>query len=335
MDIGGTYVKCALVTPQKQFLAPAWRLPVDSRGNAFEILVTFCDAVARGAAAAESHGGVLRRICVAMCGPLDYEKGVSLMREDKYRSIYKVNLKHEFHRAWPEGAEADITFIHDVQAFLLGMASLDPALQAGRVMAVTLGTGIGSAFMADGKIIPPGCGVPEKGLGRLPYRAGKVENYIGGPALVELYRKAQTAHRDDSPHLSENKLVNKVKRVIPSGPGMDHDDDGGDIQSLSVREIAARARSGDLAAPKVFFTLGDMLGEALAPLLRDFKPDHLVFGGQVSRAFDLLRAPLLARISGLIPESGIVIAENLETNALLGAVVAAELGMAPRVRLVR
>ncbi len=329
MDIGGKYIKSALVDPNRHLLDGWQAVPVNSRDAAQEILASFCGAIKRGLALARGHGCAVRRICVAMCGPLDYEKGVSLMREDKYRSIYKVNLKHEFHRAWPEGAEADIKFIHDVQAFLCGAAALDPALQSGRAMAVTLGTGVGSAFMADGTIIPPGDGVPDKGLGRMPFRGGKLENFIGGPALEDLYLV-----------MLRDKIRNRNKgdcyalAAPPADPRINHCA-GFEIERLTVKEIAGLARSGDLDACKVFQTLGDLLGEALAPPLRDFQPDHLVFGGQISRAFDLLRAPLMARISGLIPESGIVRADRLESAALLGAVVAAESGPGPRASLVR
>ncbi len=291
MDIGGTCVKAALIDPTMRNMAGLPTAPVNSRGAAREIIASFCGVINRGLDLAREHDCVVRRICVAMCGPLDYARGVSLMQEDKYRSIYNVNLQHEFLRAWPAGAPADITFVHDAQAFLLGLAALNPALHAGRVMAVTLGTGIGSAFMESGLIIPPGRGVPDRGLGRLPYRAGKVENYIGAPALVDLYRK----------HAG-----------------------GAGLPGPSVREIAELARQGDAAARRVFFMLGDILGEALAPLLQDFQPAHLALGGQVARALDLFSGTLLGRTGQRLSAAQIVCADDPESAALLGAAVAAD-----------
>lgn len=325
MDVGGTFIKYALAAPDGELLVPAQALPVPARGGAPEILAALRSAIERGAAAAQAQGGRLRKICVAICGPFDYAGGVSLMQEDKYRAIYGVNLRDVFRGALAGADRMPVFFVHDVQAFLMGQAARMPALRQGRVMAVTLGTGIGSAFMENGRIIPPGRGAPDRGLGRLPYRAGKVENYIGGPALVDLYRKSQTAHRDDSPHLSENKLVDKVERGIPAEPGMDHDhaDEGG-RRRLSVREIAELARRGDAAAGRVFRDLGEILGETLAPILRDFAPARLVFGGRISRAYDLFSGPLLARIARWIAADGIFCAPDAETAALLGAVIASE-----------
>lgn len=289
MDIGGTFIKYALVSPGKRFLTPTRTAPVNSMASAKKILESFHNVIVQSEAVVKTRGFHLRKICVAICGPFDYENGVSLMQEDKYRSIYNLSLKDEFRAALTSADEINISFIHDVQAFLLGQSFVTTPLRNGRVLAVTLGTGVGTAFMENGRIIPPGRGIPDKGLGRLPYRSGKIEDYIGGKALVDLYRKYSAG---SSTH--------------------------------SVKEIAELARRKDSAALRVFHELGDVLGETLASLLNDFSPERLVFGGQISKAYDLFREPFLARVSPWIGEDNIIRANDLETATLLGAVIASE-----------
>lgn len=242
LDVGGTFIKYTLVSPEMEFVLPVRAEPVASLGNADEILGAFRRVAAT--LTAEAGGRRIAAVCIAICGPMDYENGIFRMTEDKYRAVFGMNLKTELRRGFAIGEGVPVTTTHDVQAFLLGNGVIDPALRQGRVMAITLGTGLGSAFMIDGRIIRPGDGVPDKGLGRLPYGDGKVENYIGAEALRRLY---------------------------PGG-------------RYTVKELAERAEQGDGDAINVFRRLGTVLGDAALPIVADFKPDVIILGGQIANA---------------------------------------------------
>ena len=53
-----------------------------------------------------------------------------------------------------------------------------------RIIGVTLGTGFGGGFIANGRIFYSGQGVPpDGGVWNLPYLEGIAEDYVSGPSL--------------------------------------------------------------------------------------------------------------------------------------------------------
>lgn len=285
MDVGGTFVKHGLVAPGLAAARAVEETSIDSSADAAAVVDTFGRIISSRVRASWLLGSAIKGLSVSICGPFDYEAGISLMTLNKYKALHGVNLRNEFGRFLPKGAQ--INFIHDVQAFLLGQAHLDPTLGSGRVLAVTLGTGIGSAFMESGLIIPPGRGIPDFALGLHPFRAGNLEDFIGAAALKSRYNE-----------------------TVPRNP------------AVSVKEIATRAADGEPAARRIFEDFGMILGEAVCRFLRQFAPTKLLLGGQISQAFDLFEKPFAAQVSGLLPPEDILVSSELSRAALLGAVIA-------------
>ncbi|NEB80477.1 ROK family protein, partial [Streptomyces sp. SID14478] len=58
---------------------------------------------------------------------------------------------------------ADVVFLNDAHAFLMGEWSAGAARGHTRVVGITLGTGVGSAFLAGGRILDRGPGIPPEG----------------------------------------------------------------------------------------------------------------------------------------------------------------------------
>jgi glucokinase len=207
------------------------------------------------------------------------------MNEDKYTSIYGVDLKAEFRNMLHEGRRcAPIEFLHDVQSFLAGLAALDPSFRSGKILAITLGTGIGCALLRDGAIVPYGPDFIDKAVGRQPWGAGKLEDLIGGKALLRRFKERENA-----------KPVS------------------------SVKEIALLAKDGDATALAHFEEFGEILGEAMRPLLRKLAVDALVFGGQIANSYELLETAFLAALGAERPKR-IFRAAEMERAALAGAV---------------
>lgn len=159
----------------------------------------------------------------------------------------------------PEGLP--LRFLHDVNAVLAGaIRMLD---LKGNTALVTLGTGLGFGFALRGEIQANALGSPARSLYNLPCREGILEDYVSARGIRNLYER-----------------------------------ETGDNQ-VSAQDIAERARLGDRFARDAFRTAGTVLGEYLPPLLRELGIDTLLFGGQVSKSFDLLEAPLREALSGV------------------------------------
>jgi glucokinase len=278
LDLGGTHVSGGRVHLDSAMLDPRSRmsetLPADaSRAE----LVAAISRVARSIA-----GPKVRRLGVAVPGPFDYATGISAIAH-KLEGLHGVDLRSELYAASALPDRAAVLFLNDAEAFLLGEWWAGAARGHRRVVGITLGTGIGSAFSEDGAIIRSGAHVPPDGeLYRLRFRGADVEQTISRAALRSAYSTGS--------------------------------DDG-----LDVEQIAERARAGEPAAGRVFEDLGTALGQFLTPWLRAFGPTCLVVGGSIARSWELFELPLRAELEPIPGLRTVTVAEQIDDAPLLGA----------------
>jgi glucokinase len=273
LDVGGTHVSAGAVDVGARAVDDESRTRVSLRsGSELEDIVRAASAVTR-----RGIGGV----GVAVPGPFDYDAGVSRIRH-KLRGLYGVDLRRELAVALALPGSA-VRFVNDAEAFLLGEWWAGAARGHRRAVGITLGTGIGSAFVADDQIVRSGPEVPPGGeLYALSFRGAPVEDTISSRGLVSAYGSS---------------------------------DDG----RLEAGEIGARARAGDPAARRAFAELGRSLGEFLTPWLRRFEPSCLVVGGSIARSWELFEESLRAELEPLASLETITAAAELDDAPLLGA----------------
>src|SRR5207237_2105693 len=132
-DVGGTHVSAARVDLAAATVDGSARFDFD--GDELGTLVDAATSVRAD------------RLGVAIPGPFDYTRGVSAIRH-KLQSLYGVDLRGELANAL-EIAPGAVVFLNDADAFLLGEAWAGAARGHARALGVTLGTGLGSAFLAD------------------------------------------------------------------------------------------------------------------------------------------------------------------------------------------
>jgi glucokinase len=253
LDIGGTHVSAARVDPTRASVERPVRIEYEPHADRQIIVGALLRATSSVAEPAVDAVGV------SVPGPFDYDAGICTIRGvGKLDALFGLDLRHALAPAAAIAPEA-VVFLNDAEAFLLGEAAHGAAAGHTRVVGITLGTGLGSAFVVGGSIVRAGAGVPPDGeLHRLPFRGAPVEERVSARAL-----RART------------------------GGGRD------------VRELAVAARAGDAEARRAFDGYAADLVEFLEPSLRAFAPTCLVVGGSISRAWDLLGASLEAAYPGI------------------------------------
>jgi glucokinase len=272
IDAGGTYLKSALVVSGGAILADSfYQVKSASEAPATEIVAAYAETIRHALNCAAQAGTVLTGIGVAVPGPFDYARGVSLMKH-KFVGIYGVDLIALLKRELPELYGMPFRFRHDANAFLAGELWRGAARGCAGAGGITLGTGLGVACCLDGEFINNELGspAPEVSLWDTPYRDGIAEDYVSTRALVAAYR-----------------------RVNP-----DYD------LTAGAKGIEDAAKNGDSAAAAVYEDFGADLGRILMPWCERLTPDIIVFGGQVSKGFALF-APKLRknlRPQGKCPE---------------------------------
>ncbi|MEV6483958.1 ROK family protein [Streptomyces sp. NPDC051576] len=261
LEVGGTHVTAARVDLTTRGLRSGRSVhePLDGDGSAEHIV----SALVR--CAAQVSGASAEPWAVALPGPFDYERGIGRYEGvGKFDALRGFDLRAALTASLP-GATA-VSFWNDADAFALGEWWAGAARGHRRVVGITLGTGVGSCFLHDGRVLRHGPGVaPEGRVHTLRYAGGPLEETVSRRALRRAYARASGASPPD------------------------------------VREIARLARQGDRAAAGVFAETFGALGRVLGPLLAAFEPTVLVVGGAIAGAWDLVSGPLRAGLTEVAP----------------------------------
>lgn len=279
IDIGGTHATAAFVDLTAMVVESHVRADLPTDADRESLVSLILDTAATAASGRVGHVGV------AVPGPFDYVHGICRL-EHKLAPLFGVDLRHELSKRLAVPGE-HVSFVNDADAFLLGEWSSGAARGHRRTVGITLGTGLGSSFLEDGRIIDDEFRVPPEGsLHLLTYRGAPVEETISRAALIVRY----------------------------GSTGYD------------VDQIAVLARRGDERAQDAFAGLAAALGEVVAPWLASFQATCLVVGGSIAHAWDLLGPTLRRQVAGLERLEAVVPATRIDDSALLGAAFAAAAG---------
>jgi predicted NBD/HSP70 family sugar kinase len=291
LELGGTHVAAARVDLAiGDLLGGAHSEAVHPSGGAVEIL----DAIVSCGRSLTARAG--ERWGVAVPGPFDYEAGTAFYEGvGKFEALFGIEVGAALSARLP-GPPGQIVFLNDADAFLLGEWLFGAAAGSDRCAAVTLGTGIGSAFMSDGYLRQHGDGVPPQGRVDLLTIAGQpLEDVVSTRAVEREYARR--------------------RGVVPDG----------------AADVAQRARRGERVAGDILAFAFTSLGRALRPWLDRFGAQVLVVGGAMTGSWDLLGPSLLEGVAGgpgqSRPGLEIRVAHRPRSAALLGAAAQAHWGV--------
>ena len=144
VDIGGSHVCSAVVDlATGQLCGEPHTDKVDAAAGARTIAGAWAANIRRTAAA--SGIGCIRCAGFAFPGPFDYERGISLIRGvRKFERIYGLDVAATLYPLLRECGTEEFRYVNDAAAFALGECLGGVADGAERVVALTLGTGVGS-----------------------------------------------------------------------------------------------------------------------------------------------------------------------------------------------
>lgn len=169
-DIGGTHITSAIVACDTWsiFSETIVRKAVNSAENAKSIFYTWGDALKESLS---KFPYPIDQIGIAMPGPFDYEKGISLMKDqNKYDSLYQMNITDGLQEVL-ERPDIEFRYINDAAAFLQGEI-FATGLQSSCILGITLGTGLGSAVWHRGTK------AYDADLWNTPHKEGIFEEYL-------------------------------------------------------------------------------------------------------------------------------------------------------------
>lgn len=237
LDVGGTSMAAAEVVLAECNVGRVVERRSPVSGSASEIVLAVVETLQAATPDPDLSSGTV----VCFPAPFDYVGGVSLMHH-KFERLYGVPLVPPIRDAIGTTPQ----FFNDADAAAVGVWSTMSS-PPGSMVAITLGTGVGSALLQDG--IPVDSASTHE-LWSMPYGRGIIEDYVSSEALRSSY-KARSGEETD------------------------------------VKTIAERARSGDARAGSAFEQFGHHLGVGLTMYLAELKAPHVVFAGGIASSWDL------------------------------------------------
>lgn len=165
---------------------------------------------------------------------------------------------------------------NDANAATLGEMIYGGAKGMNDFTMITLGTGLGSGFVANGRMIYGSNGLAGEFGHVIVVKDGR-ECGCGRRGCLETYCSATGVKRTAIELMGTTNTPSEL-RNIP-------------YNTLTSKDIAQAAQNGDMLAKQVFEITGDILGQALANSVAMTGPEAIFLMGGLTKAGDLLFTP--------------------------------------------
>jgi len=294
LDIGGHGVKAARVGRDGEVLEQRVAPIANADGRAIEAVEAL---VAELAAGLDPSG----RLPVGVGVPGFHDRRTGLLRQSPNFAGWEDQPVAERLESL---LDRPVRTENDANCALLGEAWTGAAKGARDVVMLTLGTGVGSGFLVDGRLLTGARGAGAEAGHITIHRGGRLcgcgrrgclEAYASGPALLVTARE-----------------------------------EGGEAPSASP--VFAASRAGEPWAQATVERYCSDLADGLAQLIHVFSPEAVVLGGGVSGGFDTF-APRVEVLLGerAIPAclAGVLPLRRASLGSIAGAVGAASLFLRP------
>ncbi|GAA5021593.1 hypothetical protein GCM10011506_02530 [Marivirga lumbricoides] len=282
VDIGGSHISSAAINNDTNTIITdtLFQGSINNKANKETILKDWANVINQTLLKINGEGP--EGIGFAMPGPFQYGRGVALFKgNDKYEALYGVSVASDLSPLLIQ-PKLNMRFLNDAASFGIGASVNTLNTEEQNVVAITLGTGFGAAFLKGNVPVVNGDDIPSGGrLWDQPFLSTIADNYFSTRWFLVRYKQ-----------LKGNNLFRGVKEII---------DNDREIASLLFQEFA------------------DNLSKFLLPYLQKFKADVLIIGGSITKSQHLFLSHLLKNWKESNYHIKISIINNTEESNILGA----------------
>ena len=282
IDVGGTKVLGGVVTPSGEILATARKETAPEGGMA---AVNVIAEVAKELM--QSHE--IHSIGISVPG---------FISSDRSTVVGTPNIDGWNGLAIDEKLTAligvDVVVENDANAAIWGEYKFGAGRGKENIVMLTLGTGVGGGIVTNGqlyrgafgmsaelghvRLVPDGllCGCGSRGC---------LEQYGSGSALVRIARER-----------AENEKE-RAELLLSLGSGSP--------KEIRGEDITRAAKRGDAFATEIFSQIGSSIGSAISTICAALDPSHVIIGGGVVDAGEILLKPIRESMISTMPFSGL------------------------------
>jgi glucokinase len=264
VDVGGTTTKAAIVTAEGELLGRLER-PTEKTAATKGLLAIVDELIERAP-------GLDARVAAIGVGAAGFVAGSTI--------VFSPNLTYDdpqLGTALEVRTGLPVSVDNDANAAAWGERAFGAAQGSDHLVLITLGTGAGSGFIVEGRIvrgfsgagaefghtvIDPSGPLCECGL------KGCVEQFVSGTAIARMGREAA----------AEDPASSMVSFA-------------GAVEDITAEHVSRAAREYDETARKVLRRAGLALGVALSNVANLFDPEVIVLAGSVTRAGEPFLGP--------------------------------------------
>jgi glucokinase len=281
VDIGGTKVAAGLVDPSGEILCQN-RNPMVCNNGAASGLASVTEAIETASAQAISTAGkhsLIRGVGICSPGPLDPKTGVVINPPNlpcwrnfplaaEIAQIYRVRVKVD----------------NDANAAGLAETLWGSGRGYRNVFYVTIGTGIGTAILLDGRIYHGRTGAAaEGGHMTIDYKGPRCG--CGKPGCIEVLASGPAIARRARAKLEDGRASSLLDLA------------GGELYRLTSEMVGEAAAAGDQVASEVLQETVELLSFWFGNIVDLLEPDVMIMGGGVAS----MLKPLLGEIRNRLP----------------------------------
>ncbi len=278
IDVGGTNLKAGLVDENYKIVATK-KFPLE-----FESMEQMGEVLARMALSLVEEYGISKEevasVGMGVPGPVDNKAGVVIKTVNI--PIRFMPVAEIFHRYW----DVPVYLGNDADCAALGEYYHYGDEKLESLILVTLGTGIGTGIILNGKIHSGINGCAGEG-GHIVIVHGGEECTCGRRGCWERYGSATA-------------LVRQTKRAMEEHPESAMWQMCSTLEDVGGRTAFAAARDGDAVAQAVVDRYLNYLADGLANFINIFQPEVIALGGGVSHEKEeSLLIPLQKRVADM------------------------------------
>ena len=277
IDLGGTNIKAGVTDENGRALAKV-SVPTEGDRGPDVVIKNMAGAARQAVAKAGMPLESIDYVGIGAPGPVHFDDGIVLAAPNMtgWRNIpLRDRIAKELDR--PSVLEND----GNAAAFgeLWAGAGRDPSIR--HLLMLTLGTGVGGGFIANGKLIRGAHGYGSE-PGHIIVNPAGSRHTSGSPGCLEQYASASACGRRAC-ELIEAGGKSSLKAVYDANK-----------KHVSAKDVFAHAKAGDKLAEQIVSEVTQYLGIACINLCRIFDPQMIVFAGGMILAgdelFDRVRA---------------------------------------------
>ncbi|MBW3594844.1 MAG: ROK family protein [Actinobacteria bacterium] len=277
VDVGGTTVKGGIVAMSGEVL-DRLEHPTEAQAATKTTIEVTEAAIAR----AQEMGYVPVAVGIGAAGFVDVLSG---------SVTFSPNLVYDD----PDLADAvaarvnlPVMVDNDANAAAWGERAVGAAKGANNMALLVLGTGLGSGFVSNGRLVRGFTGAAAEFGHTVVDPAGPrcncglrgcIEQYVSGQAIARMAREA-------AQHNADTSMISFA----------------GSADAITGYDVARAAREMDEVARDVLRTAGRMLGLAMSNVVNIFDPEVIVLGGRVVEAGEPFLGPARDELARLLSE---------------------------------